>query len=508
MASGSDIEASGKEVEVVYSENVGVGKSIPVNAYRFQDPEDDNAPKSALEKRLLLKQDLLIVPLAALIYLVTYLDRNSFGNGKLLGLTKELHLDANQYADAAQLFYVGYVVFMIPANIILRTIEPYIIFGAAIISFGTFLCGMSAAKNFATVLVLRMLIGAGQAFVQGIGMSTSLWYKRREIALRGAIYYSTATLSGAFSGLIAYGIGKNMTNTSRSPWQWLFLIEGLIAVGSGILVLALFPPFPDKMKNGENWLFTKEEIELAKERSKSFNTEGSKFEFHQVIAAIKDPKTWAYAFMNAGIGMCLSTVSIFLPSFIADFGYTDLNAQLFSVIPYACAFVILPSCAFISDKINKKGPFIIGGLVFACIGYIILLTTAPVGAKMMATCFITSGLYTCIVLTVTWLGINTGGFTKRGFTWGVAEVFAQVFSIMGTKLYKYPPRYLQGHSIMLAFLLFATLNGALLWWWMAYCNKKKDRILEEYASRNEVHPHAEKSLEEVYDYHIYFRYTL
>ncbi|KAF3934705.1 hypothetical protein ABW20_dc0105747 [Dactylellina cionopaga] len=511
MASSANLDDAKRDmsdIEVAYSETATNSKPVNAYAYQLQEPEEEQLPRSPLERKLLLKQDLLLVPLAALIYFVTYLDRNSFGNGKLLGLTKELHLDANQYADAAQLFYVGYVIFMIPGNIILRNVEPYLIFGFAIVSFGSFLCGMGAAKNYATILVLRIFIGGAQAFVQGIGLSLSLWYKRKEIAFRASLFYSTATLSGAFSGLIAYGIGKDLAHSSRSPWQWLFLIEGLIGVFIGLLVLTLFPSFPDKMKGGKNWLFTKEEIDLAKERSKSFNTEDSKFEFHQVIAALKDPKTWAYGFMNAGIGMCLSTIGVFLPSFIADFGYSDLDAQLFSVIPYACAFVMLPSCAFLSDRINLKGPFIIGGLVLACIGYIILLADAPTGAKIAATCFIASGLYTCIVLTVTWLGINTCGFTKRGFTWGVAEVFAQVFSIMGTKLYKYPPRYIQGHSIMLAFLVFATLNGCALWWWMAYSNRKKDRILEEYARRNEIHPHAEKSLEEVYDYHIYFRYTL
>ncbi|KAF3935635.1 hypothetical protein ABW19_dt0205471 [Dactylella cylindrospora] len=397
---------------------------------------------------------------------------------------------------------------MIPANIVLRTIEPYMVFGIAIIAFGSFLCGMGEAKNYGTVLAMRMLIGAGQAFVQGTGMYMSLWYKRNELATRGALFYSVATLSGAFSGLIAYGIGHNLKDDGRSPWRWLFLIEGIIGVFIGVMVFILLPSFPDRMKGGKNWLFTEEDIKLAKERVKTFNTEGSKFEWRQMIACLKDPKTWAYAWMNAGIGMCLSTIGIFLPSFIADFGYTDLNAQLFSVIPYSVSFVVLPTCAFISDRIRLKGPFIVGGLSLACIGYIILLSAHTSAAGMVAVCCLTSGLYTAIVLTVTWLGINTGGFTKRGTTWGIAEVFAQVFAIMGTKLYKYPPRYIQGHSIMLGFLVFADLNAIALWAYMAYLNKKKDKILEEYAARNETHPHVDKSLEEVYDYHINFRYSL
>ncbi|KAF3923993.1 hypothetical protein ABW21_db0203285 [Orbilia brochopaga] len=505
--SDSEIKRQEADVEIEYSDS---SKPVSPNAYVFQEPEDGPVHQSPLERRLILKQDLLILPLAALMYFVLYLDRNSFGNGKLLGLTTELHLDADQYANCAQLFFVGYLIFMIPGNIILRTVEPYLVFGIAIIFFGMFLCAMSAARSYGAVLALRILIGTGQAFVQGIGMYQSLWYKRRELAFRGACYYSTATLSGAFSGLIAYGIGHNLkkSNTGHSPWEWLFIIEGVIGIFVGILVIILLPSFPDKMKNGRNWLFTVEEINLAKERSKTFNTQDSKFEARQVWAAVKDPKTWAFGFMNAGIGMGLSTIGIFLPSFIADFGYTDLDAQLFSVIPYAVAFVLLPTTAFISDKLNVKGPFIISSLGLACLGYILLLTVGPTAGKMVAVCFITSGLYSCIVLTVTWLGINTAGFTKRGTTWGIAEIFPQVFSIMATKLYKYPPRYIQGHSIVLGFLVFALLNGCALWWYMANSNKKKDRILEEYAARGERHPHLDRSLEDEFDQHINFRYTL
>lgn len=128
--------------------------------------------------------------------------------------------------------------------------------------------------------------------------------------------------------------------------------------------------------------------------------------------ALKDPKSWAFAFISGSFGLCVSSVGVFLPTFVVDFGYTSVNAQLFSVIPYACAFVALPTVAIISDRVNKKGPFVILAQSVACIGYIILLTDAPTSAKMVATCLVASGIYTGVVLVVTWLGINTGGVSN------------------------------------------------------------------------------------------------
>lgn len=322
-----------------------------------------------------------------------------------------------------------------------------------------------------------------------------------------------------------------MHETGRAPWRWLFIIEGVIGIFSGIVILLLLPPFPDKMKKGKNWLFTEEEIQLAIKRfsSKSwsllwrpyhafhltfspscaaFNTRNSKVEWRQVFAAFKDPKTWAFFMINSAFGQATSTVGIFLPSFIAAFGYTDLDAQLFSVIPYAVAFVTLLTLSFLSDKINLKGPFVIAGLSSALIGYIMLLTVKSTSAKMVATCFVVGGIYPGVLLSVVWLGINNGGFTKRATTWAMAEIGAQIFSIVGTNIYKSSGRsYAKGHWVNVGFMVAGICVSATLMWWYHHSNKKRDRILEEHASRGETHPHTGASLEELYDYHINFRYV-
>ncbi len=136
-------------------------------------------------------------------------------------------------------------------------------------------------------------------------------------------------------------------------------------------------------------------------------------EWRQILAALKDPKAWVFFLVNCAFGQATSTVSVFLPSFIAAFGYTNIDAQLFSVIPYAVAFVTLLSLSVFSDRINLKGSFIIVGLTSALIGYIMLLTAKTTVVKMVATCFVVGGIYPGVLLSTVWLGINTAGFTKR-----------------------------------------------------------------------------------------------
>lgn len=148
------------------------------------------------------------------------------------------------------------------------------------------------------------------------------------------------------------------------------------------------------------------------------------------------------------------------------------------------------------------------GLSTSAIGYIILLTISSVPVKMFGACLIAAGLYTSTVLTVSWLAINTGGFTKRGTVWALAEVVGQLTSIMGSNIYTDKPRYIKGHSIVLSFLLLAIFSAVSLMFWMKHVNAKKDRILEDYAARGENHPHSGRSLEEEFDGHVNFRYII
>ena len=183
-------------------------------------------------------------------------------------------------------------------------------------------------------------------------------------------------------------------------------------------------------------------------------------------------------------------------------------SQLFSVIPYACATLCMIALAIISDRLNVKGVVLVFCLFVSCVGYIILIAVRSVPVKIFGTCLVVSGLYPSVVLGATYLGINTGGFTKRGTTWAITEIFGQCFSIMGTHIYTDPPRFIKGHSIILGFLVFSILNVVMVYFWMRRLNSQKAKVIRDYRDRQEIHPDESKSLEEVYDHHIAFHYTL
>jgi MFS family permease len=83
------------------------------------------------------------------------------------------------------------------------------------------------AKSYSTVVGLRVLVGASESFVNAAPLYLSLWYKREELATRGAIFFATSAIAGSFNGIIAYGIQQHLDGAmGRAAWRWLFLIEG------------------------------------------------------------------------------------------------------------------------------------------------------------------------------------------------------------------------------------------------------------------------------------------
>ncbi|OQU97631.1 hypothetical protein CLAIMM_03531 [Cladophialophora immunda] len=454
--------------------------------------------KSKQERRLVLKCDLLLLTLAILIYLVTAWDRNNIGNARLMGLQEQLHMSNRDFYNAVMMYYVSYIIFMLPANVFVRSIQAHRQVGICVMAFGTFVCCMSAVKSTSAILGLRFLVGMASVFVQGLSIYLS-------------IYYSAATIAGAFSGLIAYGIQKNMDGAlGRPAWQWIFIIQGSAAILVGILVYILLPLGPDQMRKAgkAHWLFTEQEIDLAIFRMKTYNTVDAKFEPKQIWAALVDVKTWFFCLMNSGIAIALISLSSFLPTFINQFGYSPIRTQLFSVIPYACAFVTLLVLNSASDRVNLKGPFLMLCLSISIVGYIILLCPGNVHVKIFGSCLIVAGTFPAVTFLGAWIGINTAGFTKRAATWAICEVWGQSFAILGTRIYTDPPRFVKGHSIVLSFQVLALLAVVACYFWLRRLNRQKAEDGLERTRSGQAHPDLQKSLEEVHDRHPLFVYTL
>lgn len=121
------------------------------------------------ERRLLLKQDLRILPLSAGIYLLCYLDRSNIGNAKLLNqdsdddLLSDTSMTNHQYTIALMAFLIAYALFEVPSNYMLKRMRPSRWIAVLMLSWGAMTMGLGGTKNFAGVTAVRFFLGVFEA---------------------------------------------------------------------------------------------------------------------------------------------------------------------------------------------------------------------------------------------------------------------------------------------------------------------------------------------------------
>lgn len=88
------------------------------------------------ERKLLLKIDLHLIPILALLYLCAFIDRINIGNARIQGLEKDLHMKGNDYNIALFMFFILYILLEVPSNIILKKVRPSVWLSAIMFFWG------------------------------------------------------------------------------------------------------------------------------------------------------------------------------------------------------------------------------------------------------------------------------------------------------------------------------------------------------------------------------------
>jgi len=272
--------------------------------------------RAAFELTLRRKIDLRIMPMIVLMYIMNYLDRNNIAAAKLAGLTQDLNLNDVQFQTAVSILFVGYLLMQVPSNLFLNKIgKPAIYLPICMIIWGIISTATAACQSYAGLILCRFFLGFIEAaYFPGCLFYLSSWYTRKELGFRTAIFYSGALISGAFSGLIAAGVRKNMDGLhGLRAWRWLFIIEGAVTVGIAGAAFFVLPNFPRTTA----WL-TEEERALAVWRLEEDIGEDDWLDGqHQSFKvglklAFSDVKTYVLTVMVFGI-VASGTVTNFFP---------------------------------------------------------------------------------------------------------------------------------------------------------------------------------------------------
>ncbi|KAJ7180067.1 MFS transporter [Mycena crocata] len=470
----------------------------------------------AMAKKILWKLDCHILPVLALLWLVNFIDRSNIGNARIAGLERDTKLHGNQF----NIVLTVRLNIDVDTRLVMKKVKPNRWIPLLVFLWGAVTTLTALVDNFGGLVALRMSLGLCEGgLLPGIILYLSTVYKPHELQLRVGIFYASASLSGAFGGLLATAI-LNMDGIGN--------LAGLATVVSAIIAAYFLP----ESIAGANFL-TEEEKEFAlgrfhqvealtssttvspvvhsdAEKSDVYVTESpspetkpirmmdEQFEWGEVIRGLTDFQAWVTGIAYLGLIVSLYSFSLFLPTIVAGLNYSGKQAQLLVV-------------AVLSDRLRWRGPFILICLPVAIAGYILAIAATTNAQRYGAVFMIASGVYPSGPAILSILPNNGSGYYKRATTTALQLAVANSGGFIATNIYTVDqaPTYKRGHSIVLAFLILAWILIAVNVW---YC-RRENKARAEGRRQGNVTAYEElwnsgKTKAPIGDRHPDFRFTL
>ncbi|KAF7555164.1 hypothetical protein G7Z17_g2366 [Cylindrodendrum hubeiense] len=501
---GTDLEAVVHEKSgVTHSEHRRGGLSPEDWEFLNTFPEDH-------KKKILRKVDWRLVPMLVLLYLIAYLDKTNIGNAKIEGLTVDLKLKGIQYNIVVAIFFIPFVLFEVPSNMILHRFKrPSWYMGGIVCAWGIVMTMTGIVQNYAGLLIIRFLLGIFEAgFLPGAILIISNWYLPNETQVRIAILYTSAATGGAFSGLLAFSIAKMDGVAGLEGWRWIFILEGICTVIVGVMCVFMLCDTPAL---STKWLDAEEirylELRQLSRRVTSpgeYKEGDSHFNLSIFKDILFDYKIYLLTFANWSNAVPNYAMKFTMPSILTGMGYTSSMAQLMTIPPYAVGAMSAFGFAIFADKYSWRYPFILGPQCCLVTSFIILFVKSGdieqnIAVCYFAVCLACFGMYPILPGVNAWNVANTPDPAKRSINIGLLVCIGNIGGLIGSYIYldSEAPRYPTGYGTSLAFGLAGIVAATLLEFLLKRDNAKKARMtdveIRERYTEEELQRMGEKS---------------
>ncbi|KAI0482573.1 MFS general substrate transporter [Xylariaceae sp. FL0804] len=432
--------------------------------------------REKIDRKLVWRLDWILIPWLCVLYLLAFLDRTNVGNAKIAGLLGDTHISDGQYNAVLSIFFVSYSLFEPLTNVLLKKLRPSIFIPVIMFFWGCSMTGMGFCYDYSGLLAARWFLGLAEAgLFPGVNYYLSCWYKRSEFGFRAALFFSAAALAGSFGGLLAAAIEKMDGIGGLYGWQWIFILEGLLTVVFAVLSFWMVHDFPAEAR----FLSDKDRARVIRrlKLDQQASAEREDWNIRYLWAGLKDWKMWLGMAIYMGCDMPLYAFSLFLPSIIEESGWgtSTIRIQLLSVPPYAAAAIFTVIVGYVADRTRQRGLCNILVSIIGCVGFILLLASDKPGVQYAGTFLGALGIYPCISNTISWVANNIEGVYKRGVVLGFVIGWGNLNGIVSSNIYYDPPRYLQGHGVILGYMAVFLLGGSTLMTVLLRIENKKRR---------------------------------
>ncbi len=268
--------------------------------------------KSELETRVAHKLYWRIIPFVMVLYFVSFLDRVNVGFAAF-SMNKAIGLSSSAYGFGSGIFFIGYVLFQVPSNLIMLRVGARGWIARVVVAWGLVSMASAFVVGPHSFYVMRFLLGLAESgFFPGTILYLSIWFPVRYRAQAIAAFMAAAPLSTAIGSPISGALMELPKFLGLMNWQWLYIIEALPAILLGFLTLKVLTDKPEDAK----WLNTDERAWLVSTlhaESTVSKSHTGKMEGGGVWAALCDPRVLALSLVYSGTSAGLYVLGLWSP---------------------------------------------------------------------------------------------------------------------------------------------------------------------------------------------------
>jgi ACS family tartrate transporter-like MFS transporter len=332
------------------------------------------------------------VPLLILCFIVSFLDRVNVGFAALT-MNKDLGFSATVFGTGAGLFFIGYVVFEIPSNLLLERVGARRWIARIMLTWGLLSGAMAFVQGPTSFYVVRVLLGVAEAgFFPGIMLYFTFWVPG---AYRGRVvsgFMAAMPFANVFGSMLCGYLLSIDGVLGLKGWQLMFVVEALPAIllsGAVLAVLRDKPADAEWLSASErDWLATT----IARERSEVVMARPG------LANVLRNPVVLALAVAYFGINLFIFGLSFFLPQIVREFHLSLVEVGFVAATPFLVAGFGMIVWGRSSDRRNERRVHALLPMALAIIGLGGSTLVAVPAFKLVLLCVAAFGVFSAVAI--------------------------------------------------------------------------------------------------------------
>ncbi|GBR17524.1 major facilitator superfamily transporter [Komagataeibacter nataicola NRIC 0616] len=247
----------------------------------------------------------------------------------------------------AGLFFVGYIVFQVPASIVLKRLGARRTIAGIMIAWGVISFMFAFVNRAGVFCALRVLLGIAEAgFFPSVLFYLGIWFPQRMLGRVTSWFLVAIPFSGAIGGPISALILERMSHsTYMAGWKWMFLIEALPPILFGVIVLARLDDGPQTAR----WLTPAQRDEIVSALRPS-NT-GSMPADNGIFSVLRQRVVRIMIVICFCQAVCNYGIVFWIPTLVAQVVHTTpATIGFYTAIPFLASIAVMTLNAWSSDR--------------------------------------------------------------------------------------------------------------------------------------------------------------